>query len=98
MPDISGLKILVFLLPSKVPARPQHRGVLITDKHPCTSPVLGADQEEVGEGGVYCHEKPDNSMPANYYSVKYYICIKSGKFKNYKERINLPLANTVNTI
>lgn len=55
MSDISDINHLIFLLPSQVTARPQHRGVPITDKHPYASPVLGAGQEEVEVGGVYYH-------------------------------------------
>lgn len=52
MPDAGGIKNLVFLLPSKVPARPQHRDVPIADRLPYPSCVPGAGQEEVGAGGV----------------------------------------------
>ena len=52
MPDVGGIKNLVFLLPSKMSARPQHRGVSIADRPPYPSRVLGAGQEEVGVGGV----------------------------------------------
>lgn len=51
--DVIGNNNLVFLF-SKGPSGPQHRDGLVTDKCPCASPALGAVQEEVGVGGLYC--------------------------------------------
>lgn len=104
MSDIHGIDNLALLLPSKVPARPQHRGVPITDKHRCTSPVLAAGRrwwecewewEWEWVGSIAIRSQTGLCLLI---MIVHAHCIQSGKFRNYKEGINLPLANVVNTL